>query len=88
MRKHLNGISHPILGDSKHGNSKTNREWREQRGLPSDRIMLHLARLQLPATDVTPMVDVLCPLPCDMEGLLRRHFGGSVLDVLQSELQS
>jgi len=34
IRRHLNGLSHPILGDSTHGNSKVNREFREKYGLP------------------------------------------------------
>ena len=29
IRKHLNGLSHPILGDAKHGDSRVNRWWRE-----------------------------------------------------------
>ena len=27
IRRHLNGLSHPILGDTSHGSSKANREW-------------------------------------------------------------
>ncbi len=27
IRRHLNGLSHPILGDTSHGSSKSNREW-------------------------------------------------------------
>ncbi|EOD05238.1 hypothetical protein EMIHUDRAFT_74640, partial [Emiliania huxleyi CCMP1516] len=35
IRKHLGGLSHPILGDAKHGDSRVNRWWREERGLRS-----------------------------------------------------
>jgi 23S rRNA-/tRNA-specific pseudouridylate synthase len=38
IRRHLNGLSHPILGDATHGNSQVNREWREQRGMPPERL--------------------------------------------------
>jgi tRNA pseudouridine65 synthase len=47
IRRHLNGLSHPILGDTSHGNSHVNREWRDLRGMPAQRTCLHLARLQL-----------------------------------------
>ena len=50
IRKHLNGLSHPIIGDSSHGNSQTNREWRQQWGLPSERTCLHLLQINLPAS--------------------------------------
>ena len=30
IRKHLNGLSHPILGDAKHGDSRVNRWWRPE----------------------------------------------------------
>jgi tRNA pseudouridine65 synthase len=32
VRRHLNGLSHPILGDSSHGNSKVNQRWRQRCG--------------------------------------------------------
>ena len=73
IRRHLNGLSHPILGDSSHGNSRTNREWREKRGLPYARMCLHLARIEVPATSVTPALDVTCPLPRDMQDILTLH---------------
>ena len=76
IRRHLNGLSHPILGDSVHGNSKTNREWRAQRDLPSARLCLHLARMEVPATSVTPAIDVSCPLPADIRGMLDKHAPG------------
>jgi hypothetical protein len=30
IRKHLNGLSHPVLGDAKHGDSRLNRWWRQE----------------------------------------------------------
>ncbi|KAL7538069.1 hypothetical protein ACHAXR_008268 [Thalassiosira sp. AJA248-18] len=72
IRKHLNGISHPILGDSTHGVSKINREWKEQRNLPGERIALHLGRLQLVPTENFPEgIDVSAPLLDDMLNMLR-----------------
>ena len=72
IRKHLRGLSHPILGDTTHGCSRSNREWREQRGMPPARTCLHLCRLQIaPIPSVCPDgIDVTCPLPPDMMRML------------------
>lgn len=71
IRRHLNGLSHHILGDGTHGCSKTNKEWREKRNMPRERVFLHLARLKIPQTIFTPNIDCSCPLPLDMIQLLR-----------------
>lgn len=74
IRRHLNGISHPILGDSSHGSSTVNREWREKRNLAGERICLHMARMRLPPTELIPEgIDISCPLPNDMRQLLRNY---------------
>jgi len=84
IRRHLNGLSHPILGDSTHGNSKINREWREHRNMLGERTCLHLGRVQLVPTTVTMGVedagsttnvlpnglDVTCPIPRDMHDMI------------------
>ena len=52
IRRHLaNDLSHPIIGDSAHGNSKLNREWRQKYGVPGERTCLHLAKLDLQLND-------------------------------------
>jgi len=72
IRRHLNGLSHPILGDSTHGHSKTNKEWKEKRNLPGERICLHLGRLQMISTENIPNgIDVSAPLLDDMLDMLR-----------------
>ena len=74
IRRHLNGLSHPILGDATHGSSKVNREWKEQRGMPPERICLHLAQMILPPTVACPNgIHVSCPLPHDMMDMLEQH---------------
>lgn len=74
IRKHLNGISHPILGDSIRGSSAVNREWKEKRGMLSQRTCLHLSRLQVAPTRFSPRgIDVSCPLAPDMMDLLQTH---------------
>lgn len=46
LRRHLAGISHPIVGDVTHGDSRHNRFFRERFG--SRRLLLHAWRLTLP----------------------------------------
>ncbi|CAM9479947.1 unnamed protein product [Ectocarpus fasciculatus] len=49
IRRHLNGLSHPIVGDSVHGNSRFNREVAAHRNsAPAGRLLLHCLRLSLP----------------------------------------
>jgi len=74
VRRHLNGLSHPILGDTTHGASQTNREWKERRNMPGERTCLHLARMQVPPNEVAPDgIDVCCPLEDDMMDMMRMH---------------
>lgn len=87
IRKHLNGLSHPILGDTTHGSSSVNREWRERRGLPWERTCLHLSRLKIGPTEVCPDgIDVSCKLAPDMMQLLHEHLP-AVLDAAAQILQ-
>mmetsp|Transcript_2539 Transcript_2539/g.3019 ORF Transcript_2539/g.3019 Transcript_2539/m.3019 type:complete len:419 (-) Transcript_2539:293-1549(-) len=88
IRKHLNYLSHHILGDGSHGCSKTNKEWKMKRNLKDERIFLHLARLQIPPTKFTPNgIDCSCPLPLDMLGVLR-IYAPDVLDQAVPSLES
>lgn len=73
IRRHLNGVSHPILGDTRHGNTRTNREW-HGRGLPSGRLALHLHRLELPqVSTLIPAMDVTAPLPAALAECIATH---------------
>jgi tRNA pseudouridine65 synthase len=89
IRRHLNGLSHPILGDTSHGNSKVNREWKDRRGLLGERICLHLLKLELPKTTACPAgICVESPLAPDMMALLEEHLPAVLRDaesVLQQE---
>ena len=75
IRRHLNGLSHPIIGDSSHGNSPVNREYRDKYGLPNERICLHLAQLKLsPLDPYCPKgIHVQSPIPDDLWNLLQKH---------------
>lgn len=87
IRRHLNGLSHPILGDSTHGASKVNREWKEKRNLPGERLCLHMARLQLPSNEAVPQgIDVSCPLLEDMLNMLH-VYAPDVLEAARPILQ-
>ena len=46
IRRHAHFIGFPIIGDSRHGDSKVNRWWRQNRSL--DRLFLHCLSLDLP----------------------------------------
>merc|ERR1740121_2536604 len=71
IRRHLRNISLPILGDS-FGKSGVVREW-EACGLTlPKRVLLHLHHVRLPVTEHTPSIDVRCPLPPDVQDVLRR----------------
>ena len=49
--------------------------WRRERSLPGARLCLHLCRISLPATELTPAVECACPLPEDLLRVLD-HMGG------------
>lgn len=68
IRKHLNGVAHPILNDAKHGDSRVNRWWRGERDLRH--LGLHCAelRLELPDGDA---IDVRCPVRADLISVWR-----------------
>jgi|LauGreDrversion4_1035100.scaffolds.fasta_scaffold25313_2 tRNA pseudouridine65 synthase len=68
IRKHLNGLSHPILGDAKHGDSRVNRWWRQHYDLKS--LGLHCERLQLQTRD-GELIDVRCPVRADLVDVWR-----------------
>lgn len=65
IRRHLAGRSHPVLGDSSHGDTKLNRRWIAN-GLP--RLLLHCGRIQLPHED--GRLDIRAPVPADMASFL------------------
>lgn len=66
IRRHLRGLSHPILGDSMHGDTRENRRWREgPHGLP--RLTLHC--LELTFAFEGEEHHVVAPLPDDLRTL-------------------
>ena len=78
IRRHLNGLGQPIIGDAVHGSNKENRLWIEKYGMGRGRLCLHLAQVDIPATASTPKIRVNCPLPSEMESMLRAHMPGAL----------
>ncbi len=68
VRRHLRDLSHPVLGDAMHGDTKINRWWRENHALP--RLGLHCLSIQLTLDDGP--VTITCPVPEDLAALWRR----------------
>eukprot|EP00929_Paragymnodinium_shiwhaense_P080622 TRINITY_DN42056_c0_g1_i2.p1 TRINITY_DN42056_c0_g1~~TRINITY_DN42056_c0_g1_i2.p1 ORF type:complete len:340 (+),score=13.08 TRINITY_DN42056_c0_g1_i2:129-1148(+) len=71
IRRHLRNITLPILGDD-YAKKQIQKAWSAVGHALPDRVLLHLHRVQLPATEFTPAIDVRCPLPPDFADLLRR----------------
>jgi len=69
IRRHLRGLSHPIIGDRQHGDKQVNRLWREHRGV--DRLALHCLSITFQAPD-GGRVEATCPLFDDMATSLRQ----------------
>jgi len=71
------------------GASSVNREWKEKRNLPGERLCLHMARMQLPPSDAVPEgIDVACPMLDDMLNMLKVYAPAvlkQALPVLEAE---
>ena len=66
IRRHLNGIAHPILGDGKHGDYRHNHYLRDH--LSITRLLLHAHHLTLPHH--SDMLTITAPLPDDFRAAL------------------
>jgi len=64
IRRHFNGINHPVIGDTSHGDSRQNGFFRERFG--HKRLMLHAAELTFQHPFNQTQVAIQCPLPTDM----------------------
>jgi len=69
VRRHVRDLSHPVLGDSQHGDTRVNRAWREEWGL--NRLGLHCLSLDLPLPG-GERLQASCPVPDDLARVLRR----------------
>jgi len=69
VRRHCRDLNHPVIGDTKHGDSRVNRWWREHYDMP--RLGLHCLSLAL-ETDVDGPIEATCPVPADLRAVLER----------------
>jgi len=70
IRRHLEAIGHPVLGDARYGHAASNRYFEEKHGL--DRTFLHAAQISLSHPRTRERIVVRAPLAGDLEGVLAR----------------
>jgi 23S rRNA pseudouridine1911/1915/1917 synthase len=70
IRRHLAGTGHPVVGDTRHGHSPTNRHFSEKLGL--DRCFLHLGRVELADPTDGRLILLESPLAADLAAVLLR----------------
>ncbi len=68
IRRHVRDRSHPVIGDSTHGDTRVNRWWREHHAL--DRLALHCLALSLPLPEGGRM-EATCPVPPELRRVWR-----------------
>lgn len=85
IRRHLRDLSHPVLGDSSHGDTRVNRLWRERYGL--DRLALHCLSLDITLPDTGERICVTSPLPSELRWMDTLPFWPGVLRAMP-ELRS
>lgn len=68
IRRHIRDLSHPVLGDSTHGDTRENRRWREEYGLR--RLALHCFSLEIEVPE--GVARAVCPIPPDLGQVLER----------------
>lgn len=68
VRRHVRDLTHPVVNDSVHGDTRFNRVWREATGM--ERLGLHALSLHLPLGDDS--LEVSCPLPPDFSEVLQK----------------
>lgn len=69
IRRHIKRVSMPILMDSTHGDTRTNRWWRDEYGLR--RLALHCFSLYVPLP-TGENIDAICPLPTDLHEVFQQ----------------
>lgn len=74
IRKHLNHLRHPIIGDRPHGCNKQNRLWKERWGM--DKMMLHAYKLEF----IHPVSNVKLSLEAPLSSTFNK-----VLEILTVE---
>lgn len=69
IRKHLNHLRHPIIGDRPHGCNKQNKLFLEKWGLT--KMLLHAKELQIEHPYLNQKLEIEAPLPIHFEEMLK-----------------
>lgn len=70
IRRHLNHAARHVLGDTTHGKGRINQTFRKRFGL--DRLFLHAHRLQFTHPVTQETVELVDPLPAELEAVLAK----------------
>lgn len=70
IRRHLNHAAHHVLGDTTYGKGRINHEFRERFGLL--RLFLHAHRVRLFHPGLGRLLEIVDPLPPELEAVLAR----------------
>lgn len=70
LRRHCKHISHPIIGDAKHGRGRHNRYFKQH--LASDRLLLHAYQLSFSHPETNEVITVTAPLDESYNQLIDR----------------
>lgn len=70
IRRHLNHVSHPVIGDTAHGDHRRNRFFRDRLG--ADRLMLAAVRLQFRHPRTAVPLEIHCEPAEEFQRVIRR----------------
>jgi|TARA_B110000438_G_scaffold263351_1_gene275254 tRNA pseudouridine65 synthase len=70
IRRHVNGVTHPVVGDSTHGDTRFNRYAKDNAGI--DRLMLHASKVEFEDPRGYGFRRFEAPLESDMAQVLER----------------
>jgi tRNA pseudouridine65 synthase len=73
LRRHMAHIRHPIVGDTRHGEGRHNRFFRDR--FASNRLLLHARELSLTHPHTAEPLTITAPLPEDLGSLVEELFG-------------
>ncbi len=73
IRRHLAGISHPIIGDAEHGDTKLNRQYQQHAGVT--RLMLAAVRVEFIHPVTAEWLTIECPLEESFAAVVNGKWG-------------
>jgi len=70
IRRHFNYVSHPVIGDTSHGDTRQNRFFLSQFGC--DRLMLAAVDVKFPHPVTEQPLHIHCPVGSSFDGVLQK----------------